>query len=219
MLTSVLVSLNCQDSSDGSCKCDDYQFQRLILQFPALGKKLSYFKHAHHNPSIKYAPRCWVKRKWLNGLLDKPFPEVQTNQVESIKTKRRKVPWPNNEIHSSCCRTNSILPVSLVAPHLQSIIWFSDVWRVFTWKYCQNQITASDVMKTGASMIQYHFISILGKAITSFLGWNNTSLTKRDFFKRVEQVLRLLTEDWMVETCSRRSLSFENLLGKAKSVR
>ena len=36
-------------------KCDDYQFQRLILQFPALRKKLSYRKHVHHNTSSKYA--------------------------------------------------------------------------------------------------------------------------------------------------------------------
>ena len=40
VLTSVLVGSNRQDpahdhSSDASCKCDDYQFQRLILQLPA----------------------------------------------------------------------------------------------------------------------------------------------------------------------------------------
>ena len=67
-------------------KCDDYQFQRLILQFPALGKKLSYRKHVHHNPSIKYGLRCQAKIKWRHVLWDKPFLEVRTNRVESRKT-------------------------------------------------------------------------------------------------------------------------------------
>ena len=67
-------------------KCDGYQFQRLILQFPALGKELSYCMHVHHNLSIKYTLRCWAKRKWLHVLGDKPFPEVGTNQVESMTT-------------------------------------------------------------------------------------------------------------------------------------
>ena len=51
-------------------KCDDYQFQRLILQFPALGKYLSYCEHVHHNPSSKYASRCWAKRTWIHVLWD-----------------------------------------------------------------------------------------------------------------------------------------------------
>ena len=51
-------------------KCDDYRFQWLILQFPALGKKMSYRKHVHHNPSSKYASRCWAKREWLHDLCD-----------------------------------------------------------------------------------------------------------------------------------------------------
>ena len=61
-------------------KCYDYQFQRLILQFPAEGKKISYRKQVHHNAS-----RCWAKRKWLYVLWDKPFSEVWTNRVESMK--------------------------------------------------------------------------------------------------------------------------------------
>ena len=67
-------------------KYNDYQFQKLIFQFPALGKKLSYRSHVHHNPSRKYASRCWDKRKWLHVLWDKPFPEVRTNRIESMKT-------------------------------------------------------------------------------------------------------------------------------------
>ena len=74
-------------------KCDDQQFQRLILQFPALRKKLllllrkklSHRKDIHHNPSSKCASRCWAKRKWRHVLWDKPFPEVRTNRVESMK--------------------------------------------------------------------------------------------------------------------------------------
>ena len=67
-------------------KYNDYQFQRLIFQFPALGKKLSYRNHVHHNPGRKYASRCWDKRKCLHVLWDKTFPEVRTNRVESMKT-------------------------------------------------------------------------------------------------------------------------------------
>ena len=51
-------------------KCDDYRFQRLIRQFPVLGKKKSYRKYVHHNPSSKYASRCWEKREWLHVLWD-----------------------------------------------------------------------------------------------------------------------------------------------------
>ena len=35
-------------------KCDDYQFQRLILQCPALGYGIAWYrKHVHHNRTIK----------------------------------------------------------------------------------------------------------------------------------------------------------------------
>ena len=44
-------------------KCDDYQFRRLILQFPALGKKLSYREHVYHNPSSISTPRDVERRE------------------------------------------------------------------------------------------------------------------------------------------------------------
>ena len=47
----------------------------------SIRKKISYRKHVHHNAS-----RCWAKRKWLHVLWHKPFPEVRTNRVESMKT-------------------------------------------------------------------------------------------------------------------------------------
>ena len=47
-------------------KCDDYQSQGLILQFPALAKKLSYRKH--HSLSSKSASSCLAKRKWFHVL-------------------------------------------------------------------------------------------------------------------------------------------------------
>ena len=100
-------------------KCDDYQFQRLILQFPAFGKKSSYRKNVHHNLSIKYASRCWVKRKWRNVLWDKPFPGVQTNLVESWKHSTEK--YHDQTIKfTPCSRTNSILLLSLFASHICS---------------------------------------------------------------------------------------------------
>ena len=94
-------------------KCDGYQFQRLILQFPASGKKLSYRKHVHH---------AWYVEQRESGSMfcmwDNSFPEVRTNRVESTKhsTENWKVPWLNNEIHLSRSSAKSILPVSLFTP-------------------------------------------------------------------------------------------------------
>ena len=122
VLTSVLVSSNCQEpvklhdhSSDASCKIWWLSTSEIYSSVSSIRKKLSYRKHVHHNSSSKYATR-----KWLHFLWDKPFPEVRTNPVENMKTQRWKVPWPNNELHFSCSRTKSILPVSLFAPHLYS---------------------------------------------------------------------------------------------------
>ena len=92
-------------------------FRDWFFSFQHQEKKLSYCKRVHHNPSSKYASRCWAKRTWLHVLWEKPFPEVRTNQVESMKTCW-KVPWPNNEINLSRSRTKSILPVSLLAPQI-----------------------------------------------------------------------------------------------------
>ena len=68
-------------------KCDDYQFQRLILQFPALRKNYR-ISSMFIITRVVNTPRsgCWAKRKWLHVLRDKPFPEVRTNRVESMKT-------------------------------------------------------------------------------------------------------------------------------------
>ena len=52
-------------------KCDHYRFQRLILQFPPLGKKyriggMFTITRALRTPRL----RCWAKRKWLHVLWD-----------------------------------------------------------------------------------------------------------------------------------------------------
>ena len=77
VLTCVLVDSNCQIPYNYSItaqkllrKCDDYWFQRLILQLPASGKELSQCKRVHHNPSSKYASTCCAKRKSLHVLWD-----------------------------------------------------------------------------------------------------------------------------------------------------
>ena len=104
-------------SSDASCKIWCPSISEIDSSVSSIRKKLSYRKDVYHNPSIKYALRCWAKRKWIHVLWNKPFPEVQTNRVESIKTG----PWPNNEIHSSLSRTNLILPVNLFPPSIYGL--------------------------------------------------------------------------------------------------
>ena len=92
----------------------------------SIRKKISYRKHIHHKPSSKNVSRCREKRVapcFVRQL--KLFPEVRTNRVESMKTKRWKIPWLN----SFSSRTSSSLVASLFAPHL-----CADVWRVLTWR-------------------------------------------------------------------------------------
>ena len=72
MLTSVLVTQIAKTPFNYAitaqtrlAKRDDYRFQRLIFQFPALVKQISYGKHGHYNLSSKYTSRCREKREWL----------------------------------------------------------------------------------------------------------------------------------------------------------
>ena len=70
-------------------QCDDYRFQLLILQFPALGKK-------YRNASMFIMTRASstprdVKRRESGSMFCEtiePFPEVRMNRVESMKTQR-----------------------------------------------------------------------------------------------------------------------------------
>ena len=100
-------------------KCDDYRFQLLILQFPALGKK---YRSASMFIMIRAIRTPLDVRRRESGSTFcetvEPFPEVWMNRLESMKTQRCKVPRLNNEIYFFRSRTNSILPVSLFAPHI-----------------------------------------------------------------------------------------------------
>ena len=79
-------------SSDASFKMRWLSILVIGFSVSSIRIKLSYHKHVHHNPSIiGMYWRCWVERKWLCVLWDEPFPEVQTNQVESMKTWYWKV--------------------------------------------------------------------------------------------------------------------------------
>ena len=44
-------------------------------------EKIIVSQAVHHNPSGRYASRCWAKRKWLH-ILWQTIPEVRTNRVE-----------------------------------------------------------------------------------------------------------------------------------------
>ena len=95
-LPACLRAQNCQDpvwlhddSSGASCKMWWLSISESDSSVSSIRKKLSYRKHVHHNPSIKYASRCWAKRKWLHILWDKQFPEVRTNRaLKSTMIKR-----------------------------------------------------------------------------------------------------------------------------------
>ena len=52
----------------------------LFFSFQHYEKKIV-SQAVHHNPSGKYASRCWAKRKWLH-ILWQTIPEVRTNRVE-----------------------------------------------------------------------------------------------------------------------------------------
>ena len=103
--------------------CNDYQFQRLILQFPALGK--NYPITSTFIITRKLSTPQDVARRESGSMFRETnhFQKFEPNRVESMKTSRWKVTWANNEIHSSRSGTNSISPVSLFAPHhLRSVI-------------------------------------------------------------------------------------------------
>ena len=72
-------------------KCDDYQFQRLILQFSGEGKKISYRKHVHHDAS-----KCWAKRKWLMFCETNHF--LTFERIEKKAWKHRAEKYDNQTI-------------------------------------------------------------------------------------------------------------------------
>ena len=83
-------------------KCDDYRFQWLILRFPALRKKYRSASMFIMTRAVS-TPRD-VERRESGSMFFfdtiEPFPEVQMNLVESMKIRRWKVPWLNNEIQT-----------------------------------------------------------------------------------------------------------------------
>ena len=143
-------------------------------------KKLSYRKHVHHNPSIRYASTD-VERRESGSMFCETKHFLKFERIEQKAWKHSA-----EKYHDQTMKFTPFYPW-ICLHHIFALdnLIFSDVWRVLTWQYCQNQITASDSMQTRTSLTQSHYISILGKAITSFLGYNNKSSTKRDFFKYI----------------------------------
>ena len=128
-------------------------------------KKLSYRKHVHHNPSIKYASTD-VERRESGSMFCETKHFLKFERIEQKAWKHSA-----EKYHDQTMKFTPFYPwVCLHHIFALDNLIFSDVWRVLTWQYCQNQITASDSMKTWTSLTQSHYISILGTAITSFLG-------------------------------------------------
>ena len=82
---------------------------RLIPQFPALGKNYRIASMLIITRALS-TPRDDERRE--RGSMFCETNQVRTNRVESMKTQRWKVPWPNNEIDSFCSR---IIAISLVS--------------------------------------------------------------------------------------------------------
>ena len=82
---------------------------RLIPQFPALGKNYRIASMLIITRALN-TPRDDERRE--RGSMFCETNQVRTNRVESMKTQRWKVPWPNNEIDSFCSR---IIAISLVS--------------------------------------------------------------------------------------------------------
>ena len=100
-------------------KCGDYRFQRLILQFPASGKKYRIASMFIITRAVS-TPRD-VERRESGSMFYETIEIISWSSKESRRkheNRALKVPRLNNEIHSFRTTTNSILPVSLFAPHI-----------------------------------------------------------------------------------------------------
>ena len=82
---------------------------RLTPQFPPLGKNYRIASMLIITRALS-TPRDDERR--VRGSMFCETNQVRTNRVESMKTQRWKVPWPNNEIDSFCSR---IIAISLVS--------------------------------------------------------------------------------------------------------
>ena len=99
-------------------KCDDYRFQRLILRFPALRKK-NRIASMFIKTRVASTPRDFERRE-SGTMFIKTIKIISWSSYESSRkheNKALKSTWLNNELQLLSSRTNSILPVSLFAPH------------------------------------------------------------------------------------------------------
>ena len=148
VLTSVLVSSNCQEpvklhdhSSDASCKIWWLSTSEIYSSVSSIRKKLSYRKHVHHNPSIKYASTD-VERRESGSMFCETKHFLKFERIEQKAWKHSA-----EKYHDQTMKFTPFSPwVCLHHTFALHNLIFSDVWRVLTWQYCQNQITASDSM-------------------------------------------------------------------------
>ena len=119
-------------------KCDDYQFQRLILQFLTLEKNYRIASMLIIIGALS-APRD-VERRESGSMF------CSTNHLLKFERIEQKA-WKHSaeKYHDQTMKFTPFYPwVCLHHTFALDNLIFSDVWRVLTWQYCQNQITASD---------------------------------------------------------------------------
>ena len=94
-----------------------YQFQRLILQFPALGENYGIASMFILTRGLR-TPRD-VERRERGSMFCETNYFLKFEWIVWKAWKQRwKVPLLNNEIHSFCSRITTISPVSLFAPQI-----------------------------------------------------------------------------------------------------
>ena len=183
----------------------------------SLRKKISYRKHVHHNAS-----RCWAKRKWLYVLWDKPFSEVWTNRVESMKKYRWKYESTSLTIkftHLTVEPTPFYPWVCLLnTGAVRSLILRCLTGSHMTTSSKSNYRVRLNVNMKIADSISFYFN--FGKGHYLVLRVKQHILDKARIFQMNRENPAIINwREKKVETCARRSPSFENSLGKTKYVR
>ena len=136
-----------------------YFFTKTENQMLNNGKSVNCNEHQNRKPEV-----LWHKNRETD-LKNNQNRKTENPNAPLMKTWCWKVAWSNKEIHSFRCCTASILPVSLSAPR-NLILWCLTGSHITILSKSNYPVRPHVNMETD----YFHFISISGKATTSFLG-------------------------------------------------
>ena len=178
----------------------------------SIRKKISHRRHVHHNPSITYASRCWAKR---SGSM---FCET----VETIS-------WSSNESsrkHENIALKSSAVELTPLHPRVCLHHTFTIrnlILRCLTGSHMTILSKSNGRVRLNVNMDIADSISFylnFGKSHYFVLRLKQHFFEKARFFKMTRVNPAIVNwRDKEIETCARRSLSFESFVGKTKSVR